>query len=922
MPNTPDISISPADKRLYRPLTLTNGLRVMLVHTPNATKAAAAMTVDAGSSDDPPNRLGLAHFLEHMLFLGTQSYPEPDDYSQYIGQHGGRHNAFTAHQQTTFFFDVDADAMSGALDRFAPFFIHPLFNPDLVERERHAVHAEFSAQILDDQRRILAVHKHLMNPQHPYARFSSGNQHTLADNEHGAVRDDLIAFYHKHYTAKNMTLVVDGPEPLDTLETWVRERFAAIPNPHSHTRSTPPPLYGNASRPLDVNIRPVKDLRQLHLTFELPEARSQYRFKPVSLLASIIGHEGQGSLTEWLKQQGWINALSAGRSYGSDHETLLTIHIQLTELGEQHRDDITHAVFALIDTIKQTGVPKYIIEEQHQMAELAYHYQEDESLTDTVVNLSINLMRFPLHDVIYGDYRYDVPDTETDINALFAPYLAALTTANMVRSWVSPTADVEHQERWYRAEYSATQSDYTPLLNKRVQDALQLPAPNPFLPQDLTLPETPKQALPERLNTPSDVWFYPEHQFNTPKAQVRLQLHHAKVPQSPMYWVLTHLYSRTVNESLNSYSYPLHQAGLHYQLAATSRGLEMMLSGYHDKIPELMHTLLQTLKQAVPTEQDFKRDVNALRRSLNNRLKAKPYERALNELRTHFYEGSHHERVLLSALERVTLDDLHSFIQGFSDHIHSTLYVHGALSRNDALALHTKVHEHYPNTADAVRLASILHVPDGIHQHALRGEHTDNVLALYIQGESKDNAIRAQYALLGQILSNAYYQRMRTEKQLGYVVFAAQYPLRKVPGLIFIVQSPNASPAELLAESERFFSDYQPTLEATTPEQLDDYKQGLISLLREPAKTLGEKASVFWQDINRTNFAFDSREQQARAIEAVTLDQITALYRNRLLNKRSPWLLFTQGEDIANIADIDLHTAELTPFNDHTQGTP
>src|SRR5690554_7357796 len=61
---------SPQDENKYEYLTLSNGLKVLLVQTPDAAKAAAAVTVDVGSGDDPKGREGLAHFLEHMLFLG------------------------------------------------------------------------------------------------------------------------------------------------------------------------------------------------------------------------------------------------------------------------------------------------------------------------------------------------------------------------------------------------------------------------------------------------------------------------------------------------------------------------------------------------------------------------------------------------------------------------------------------------------------------------------------------------------------------------------------------------------------------------------------------------------------------------------------------------------------------------------------
>ena len=103
------IITSPADPYGYKYMELGNKLKVLLVQTPGIDKASAALSVDVGSMDDPEGREGLAHFLEHMLFLGTEPYPEADEYQQFIKQNGGSHNAFTSYKQTTYFFDVDKD---------------------------------------------------------------------------------------------------------------------------------------------------------------------------------------------------------------------------------------------------------------------------------------------------------------------------------------------------------------------------------------------------------------------------------------------------------------------------------------------------------------------------------------------------------------------------------------------------------------------------------------------------------------------------------------------------------------------------------------------------------------------------------------------------------------------------------------------
>ena len=121
-----------------------------MVSDPEADKAAVSLDVAAGSGTDPELWPGMAHFLEHMLFLGTKKYPESGEYQAFIQKNGGSTNAFTAYDHTNYFYDIDPDYLQPSLDRFAQFFISPLFTEELVERERNAVDSEYYARRTDD----------------------------------------------------------------------------------------------------------------------------------------------------------------------------------------------------------------------------------------------------------------------------------------------------------------------------------------------------------------------------------------------------------------------------------------------------------------------------------------------------------------------------------------------------------------------------------------------------------------------------------------------------------------------------------------------------------------------------------------------------------------------------------------------------
>jgi len=136
------IQKSANDNRDYRMIRLENGLEALICSDPTTDKAAAALNVRVGHLSDPEELQGLAHFCEHLLFMGTEKYPKENEYSEYLAENSGSSNAFTGMDETNYHFDVHPDGLDGALDRFAQFFIAPLFDASCTEREIQAVDSE------------------------------------------------------------------------------------------------------------------------------------------------------------------------------------------------------------------------------------------------------------------------------------------------------------------------------------------------------------------------------------------------------------------------------------------------------------------------------------------------------------------------------------------------------------------------------------------------------------------------------------------------------------------------------------------------------------------------------------------------------------------------------------------------------------
>ena len=175
------------DKRESKTFSLGNGLDILLISDPDVHRSAAALAVGVGHLHDPVEKQGLAHYLEHMLFLGTKKYPEVGSFKKFLDEHSGGSNAYTAGAITNYFFQVSHEGFNIALDRFSDFFKAPLFDKTYSEREVKAVNNEHQKNKLNDGWRGNFVSQQISEPGHPLTKFGTGNKDTLSGDNRPAL---------------------------------------------------------------------------------------------------------------------------------------------------------------------------------------------------------------------------------------------------------------------------------------------------------------------------------------------------------------------------------------------------------------------------------------------------------------------------------------------------------------------------------------------------------------------------------------------------------------------------------------------------------------------------------------------------------------------------------------------------------------
>ena len=909
---------SDSDRRCFRYLELPNQLRVLLISAPNTDKAAAALDINIGSREDPPERQGLAHFLEHMLFLGTDKYPNADEYQDFIAAHGGSHNAFTAFEHTNYFFDIDSKYLEPALDRFAQFFIAPRFSADYVEREKHAVDSEYQANIQDDAHREFDVMRETVNPLHPYAKFSVGDLETLADRPEHPVRDDLLEFYKRNYSANLMTLVVTGREPLDQLQQMVSSRFGAIPD---HRRTIEPirvPLYTAAQLPQFVQIQPMQQQRTLSLAWTLPDQRSDYRGKSLEYIGNILGHEGKGSLLSALKLLGWAQALSAGEGLDYDGGTQFNVGIELTEAGAEHIDDIVELVYQTIARIRDGGIENWLYREQQLVDTQRFRFRELPQPINEVSHLAGNLHDYPAAEVIRGDYLMEQFEPQR-----IAALLEQMTPARMVLTYSAPEAKVDRLSKYYATPYSVQT-----LPPQRIQQwqhaapngSIVLPAPNIFIADNLALKPLQGNAdKPTLLQDASGLhlWFMQDRVFRLPKATISLDVRSPQAADTPADAVKTELFVRLLRENLDEFSYPASLAGLSYDISRNDRGIVVRSGGFDQKQSVLLERILLALQKPQFDPQRFARVQAEYRRELQDSNKRPPYELLLADLPNTLIRNRWPDSELLRYVDKTDAAQLQNFARKLLADIDVKMLVYGNVTAADARGLGGLVSQHLRAHAqsDVIAPVEILRAPARDERRIVATPHRDASLLLYRQAADNAKSTRAALGVSAQVIGADFYANLRTDQQLGYIVMASAYPLRDVPGLILLVQSPVTGPSTLAAAYRNFLQQWSQRSEADLRPLFERHRAALAQRLAQKPKNLDEASDRLWQDLTSSYPAFDSREQLLSAVNALTFEQWLTLFRRDVLtlDTRSIWLS-SNGRFVKQAVRIGAPIDDLTRF--------
>lgn len=926
---------SPYDTNEYKVVILNNLLRIIFVHDKNATKSGASLAVSVGSFDETEE--GTAHFLEHLLFMGSEKYPTENTYGAFISENGGSTNAYTSDTYTNYLFDINSEKFIEALDMFSQMFVSSLLHESAVERELKAVNSEFTNYCNHDGWRSQEVMKCIANPNHPYKKFSVGNATSLNIPN---IVECVKKLYNDKYSSNLMNLCLVSNLDFDVLEPQVRQMFEQIPNKNYVINKSYPEFFTGLQKTL--SIIPIKDQHMMTVTWQTRKNYSEieeYQYKPSSFLGHILGHEGKGSILAKLKNLNWASRLSAGTSENCYTYELFSIDMVLTDEGIQNVDNILNIIYDYINIcITRLGnfdECKTLYDDNKNSHNLTWTFAQKKQALSNAISTASMMHQYDFLDLNLLNFApYHFAEFDNDAHSLVLQYLSQLIQQNSLIKLSSKTFEANQYcystEQWYKALYTVTDNDI--LEFPTTFNGLNLPSKNIFIPTNLlpTVDESEWMDQPHLVtnNDMLKVYCRKTNKFGLPHANATFMLSIDEYYTNIRTNVLTSLLASVVMSQLNDVLYDAQLLNYSSHISS-SAGLSITTSGFYDKLQDLLKIIVDVIVQAdleesffdLSKEQmskafanvKFTESAHLMNSVLNSSVNPQymPIEEKLNVLNTLQYTD------LLDFVKTLTFDNCVALFEGNINNVFID-----AMSQQILRLKFNGVDNYVTNEFVQPTIGSD-YVTTKVSENPK--ELNDCILVSYCYGKShclvNPNSFKfnALANLVNLFISEPFFDELRTKQQLGYTVYSygSEHLGRCFERLYtqnYLIQSPSTSCEELLKRIDTFIQESVEKMKTLDDTLFETYVTALQVELSKPDNSLSTMMASDLSVIQSRHNLFNYKSLSKLALEQITKsDLIEFFLEHYVLNVKRYIVNLTS----TCLKQVDIENNDINDINDN-----
>jgi insulysin len=895
------------DKRKYKRIILENKLEIILISDKDAERSSASMNVGVGCYQDPKDLPGLAHFLEHMIFMGTKKYPEENGFSDYLSKNGGRHNAYTSQINTNYYFDIVSQNFDNILDMFAQFFISPLFNKNSIDKEINAINSEHSKNLQSDIRRVYGVIREITNKNNPFHKFCTGSLETLQKD---SVYKELINFYNTWYSSNIMKLVILDKKPIGKLEKLIIKLFSPIINKNIK-------LYPNKSNYFDfdfdknnlqINIEPINNINNLLIIIPI-KTNGNIHFKSnLHFVSKLLSYNGKNSISTFLKNKNLATDVSSDLYDNNDMtDTLLIISLDLTENGINKLQIIMDYMVSYIDKIRKYNKNEFEqkFKNLNKINIINFTFKSKEEAIDYTVQIAENMHFVDCKYYLVGNNIYHKFDYEniTNIFKQMNNYIVCFVSKfnnNNIKF---------KEEQYYKTKYQIIKNKIkikNKNKNNQISKYIKIPNNNQFVNIKFKIKNIKtKIKFPIRIlqNNYLELWHKQDHTFNKPYCFINMELLTNAANSSPKHYVMGSLFSLIINTTIFEELYDAHILNMTIHVTHSVKGFNLKINAYNSIINILIDNVIKILLNKISLE-DFELAKEQINKFYDNIKFRSPTQLAQLYLKHILISEDFSIEDQIKAIQKITYSDIIKYQKDIYKGMFAKILIQGNITQNESIIIANTIHKKLKYSELPTKpLKQVISFNDKkryIYNMKCESEEQDSsILSVYQCGDINDE-LDCIVNIINSMLSDPFFDSLRTNEQLGYIVRCGILMVSNTINISFIVQSSVKSPIYIQNKIDEFIKSYYKILEKMKNKEFMEYIESAIDTNKMKYISLEEEFFFNKKEIELETFLFNRKQKNIKCIQKINKKLILEHYKKLFMDNYKNIIIHVHGKSSNN----------------------
>ena len=951
------------DIRSYYSYTLDNGLQAILISDPSCVNPGVALSVHAGSKQEGEIE-GLAHLLEHVLFMGSEKYPIDGLFASRVSLANGLINAYTSYEVTVHYWNIklkdDEKQFNEILDIWANCLKFPLFDKEKIMRKIEEINAEYVNTLTNPEYRLFYLEKLMMNPLSMKSKFIEGSLSSLGkQNIH--INEELQKFFNMYYNPNEFNLVMTGNYSLNELKQKTENMFNFKENLQFFLQKTQekPFISPNSEGFWRRKLAKYQRIegKELMIAWILPEMIGKYKINPLGYWREILSSEHKEGLIFNLIDHGLIENLSV--VYFEDNDmSFFAIHIDLSDKGFNKIDIILKYLMDYLKLIANEGITRERWEEIKIIRDLTYNYKKknDEiyeiyEISDIARNMiyiqnedipnilkyNANLFQEYSYEEIHRVYQY-IPLDEALIIVGNENYSNISNNSQFYEKNLAFFQDFSlrnfselHSMYFDSSEW--TSNEIEKLISTEMSSDLCLPSHNPYIPENLSMPcknhrfcddfEVNEDIFTNPVliakTENHEIWYKKQRNFNKfdPSATFHIKIRAVDTSHSTKDLFLKRLSAKWLKYNLNPLFEQLKNLG--YVINFTyNEDLELKISGFVEKMDSITYDLAEIIKNCSKIQfieeksEIFSLLKNLTIKDINNEFIKDALQQASNHL-TNILSKNRYEDHELGYMENLSIEEFFRYLQSF---IHKNFIkglIIGALDEDKAISIWLKFNSSIINNENPENLTKYqcLKIPESktkFIQLNRKIEDVNSAIISYFDLGINDIEKIGKYLILAEYFNSKAINYLKTRSKLGFIMGISPWNTNGIMGFIIFVKGYTENIKIFDEIIECFLNDFALMLYDISDEEFALRKQSKIDDLLL-ISNFDDKQREYWKiiDGNLTN-QWNIKEKIVNFIREVDKTIVIEYWKN-IIEKR---------EKIARL-NIEVFASNLKSYYDENK---